>query len=327
MPIAPRPVRSILFVPGNRQDRMRKSLTMGADAVIFDLEGAVPRGELPEARKMVTQVVADAHAHAADGATGDGDSGGGVDSGGDGGGDSSARAAIFVRVGDARSGDRIRSDMEAAIGAGLAAIVLPQVADVTDVVQADELMTEIEAAAGVPVGQTVLVPLMETANAVRTAYEIATCSPRVAYMGSGISKRGDIARSIGYRATDAGLETLFMRSKVLIDVRAAGIFNPISGMWSVIEDLDGLRVFAEGTRDLGYDGMMVIHPSHIPVVNEVFTPTAEEVAEWQEVIDMMTEAQEHGIGVIRYKGAIVDEAHVLTAHQSLAFAARLGVTP
>lgn len=307
MPINPRPVRSILFVPGNREDRMRKSLLSGADAVIFDLEGAVPRNELGEARKMVSRVIADAAALGADG----------TENG----------AAIFVRVGDARSEDRIRADITAAMAPGLHAIVLPQVAEVADVVLAAGLMDEIEAAAGMPAGETILVPLMETANAVRTAYEIATCTPRVAYMGSGISKRGDIARSIGYRATDAGLETLFMRSKVLIDVRSAGIFNPISGMWSVIDDLDGLRAFAEGTRDLGYDGMMAIHPSHIPVINEVFTPTADDVAEWQEVIDLMTEAQQRGIGVVRYKGAIIDEAHVLTAQQSLAFAARLGIRP
>jgi citrate lyase subunit beta/citryl-CoA lyase len=294
----PRPIRSILFVPGNREDRMRKSLTVGADAVIYDLEGAVPRGELPEARKMVARVIADSDPEG---------------------------PAIFVRVGDSRSGDRIRADMGAAIAENCYGLLLPQVAGVDDVTFADKLIGELEEAAGVTSGHTILVPLMETANAVRTAYEIATCSPRIAYMGSGISKSGDIARSIGYRATPAGLETLFMRSKVLIDVRSAGIVNPISGMWSEIDDLEGLRRFSEFTRELGYDGMMAIHPSHIPVINEVFTPTAEEIAGWREVIEVMTEAQRNGVGAIRMHGTLVDEAHVLTAEQNLAFAERLGL--
>jgi citrate lyase subunit beta/citryl-CoA lyase len=205
-------MRSMLFVPANREDRMHKALASGADGVIFDLEGAVPRDELPEARKMVQRVIEQSDP--------DG-------------------AAIFVRVGDARSGDRIRADMAAALAEKLHGILLPQTAGRDDVIVADRLLDELEEAAGLPIGNTVLVPLLETANSIRTAYDIATCTPRVAYMGSGVSRQGDIVRSIGYRATMAGLETLYMREKVLIDMRSAGIAYPVSGMWTFLDDLDG----------------------------------------------------------------------------------------
>jgi citrate lyase subunit beta/citryl-CoA lyase len=291
-------MRSMLFVPANREDRMHKALRSGADGVIFDLEGAVPRPELPEAREMVRRVIE---------ASGPDD------------------PAIFVRVGDARSGDRIRADMQAALAPKLHGILLPQTAGVADVIVADRLLDELEPVAGVESGTTVLVPLMETANSIRTSYEIAVSTPRIAYMGAGVSRSGDIARSIGYRHTDEGLETLYLREKVLIDMRSAGIAYPVSGLWSIIDDLDGLRQFANFTRNLGYEGMSAIHPKHIPIINEVFTPTAEEIAHWQDVIDTLAKAHAEGLGAVRYEGGLIDEAHVLTAEQGLAFARKLGL--
>lgn len=292
MTIDPKPVRSLLFVPANREDRMRKSLTIGADAVVFDLESAIPRGEAEPARAMVRAVVASR----------EGD-----------------RPAIFVRVSEAGSPD-FAADLDAAMHPNLDGILLPQVCGVADVETAARALDERD-----PDGRVVLVPLVETANAVRTAYEIASSSPRVAYFGGGVSRDGDIARSIGYRWSPEGTETLFLRSKVLIDARAAGVFNPISGIWGIIDDLDGLRAFATRQRDLGYEGLMCIHPSHVPVIHEVFTPTADEIAHWQAVVAAMEQAEKQGLGAIRLDGRLIDVAHLHTARRNLARAERLGV--
>ena len=81
-----------------------------------------------------------------------------------------------------------------------------------------------------------------------------------------------------------GDESLFLRGKVLVDARAAGIRYPISGMWGgAVDDVDGLRAWATQLRDLGYYGMMLGERRHIPLVHEVFTPTAEEIGYWQEL--------------------------------------------
>src|ERR1700722_3273487 len=127
-------------------------------------------------------------------------------------------------------------------------------------------------------------------------------------MGGGTSRQGDLARSLGYQWTAGGTETLMMRSWVLMNVRAAGVAYPVSGMWSVLDDMDGLRAFAKQTRMLGYTGIMVINPSHVAVGNEVFTPTAAD-----------------GRGAIRFHGELLDEAHVKTAELGLALASRLSV--
>jgi len=213
----------------------------------------------------------------------------------------------------------------ASVHPNLTGILLPQVSGVADVRDAAAALEAAEAAAGVPIGSTVLLPLLETAAAVREAYDIACASPRVAYLGGGVSREGDIARAIGFEWTPEGTETLFLRSKVLVDARAAGIVNPITGIWGIVDDLDGLRAFAEQNRRLGYEGMMCIHPAHLPVLHDVFTPSAAEIERWQAVIAAMEEAEREGLGAIRLDGRLIDVAHVKTAHDQLERARRLGV--
>ena len=132
-----------------------KALASEADALTFDLESAIPRSELGAARKSVRRVL-----EAAD----------------------PTSPALFVRVSDARSSEQA-GDLAEIVGPGLYGILLPQVVGPEDVVQTDEALTRFEQEAGMPVGGIRIMPLVETANAVRTAFEIASASPRVAYMG------------------------------------------------------------------------------------------------------------------------------------------------
>src|SRR5438270_1295479 len=116
-------------------------------------------------------------------------------------------------------------------------------------------------------------------------------------MGGAVSRFGDIHQAVGYRWSAEGRETLFLRSKVLIDARAAGIRYPISGMWGgATDDVDGLRRWATELRDLGYFGMMLGAPAHVPVVNEIFSPTAAEIAYWTELDRLAAQAEADGTG-------------------------------
>jgi citrate lyase subunit beta / citryl-CoA lyase len=295
------PIRSLLFVPGNREDRIRKALVSEADAVVLDLESATPTGELEGARAICRRLIAEPAPAA-----------------------SARRPSIFVRVAEARSPEQSR-DLEAVVAAGLTGILLPQVTLPRDVIATDEALTRCEAAAGIALGRTRIMPLVESASAVRMAFEIASASPRVAYMGGATSRGGDLARSIGFRFSAEGRETLFLRSKVLVDVRAAGIPNPLSGLWGRVDDLEGLRAFAEESRDLGYEGLMTIHPKQVPIVNAIFSPSAEEIGEWRRILEAMEQAERAGQGAIRFEGHLVDAAHVTTARQQLDRARRLGL--
>jgi citrate lyase subunit beta / citryl-CoA lyase len=274
---------------------MRSALSSVADAVVFDLESAIPRGEASTARAAVRRVLDQTAPNAAE------------------------RPARFVRVSDVRSHD-LPADLDAAMHDTLTGILLPQVEGPADVEAVASMLDVLD-----PDGRVVLVPLVETASAVRLAFEVASASPRVAYFGGGVSRSGDIARAIGYRWTPEGHETLFLRSKVLVDARSAGIHNPITGIWGSVEDLDGLRAFAVQSRDLGYEGLMCIHPSHIPVIHEVFTPPATELREAVALLAAASDAAREGIGAFVLDGRLVDAAHVATANALLARARRLGL--
>ena len=291
------PVRSLLFVPGNRASWMAKAVASGADAVVFDLEGSLPPAEKEVGRRQVREVI-----DAAD-PTG---------------------PAVFVRVNDSFGG-LLAADLDLVVAEGLAGVLVPQVRGADEIQRLDEQLSVLEDQRGLAPGSILIDPLMETPQALYAAYQIATSTPRIAYMGSGISRRGDIARNMGYRWTPEGLETLYFRSKVLLEVRAAGVPNPLSGMWGEIADLDGLRALADQTRNLGYEGMMVIHPSHVAIVNEVFSPTPDDVQRWHDTIAALDAAQLDGRGAISLHGEVVDEAHVLTARHELAKAARFGL--
>ena len=112
-------------------------------------------------------------------------------------------------------------------------------------------------------------------------------------------------------------ETFVMRSKVLMDLRAAGSPNPVSGMWADIKDLSGLTAFAEQNRSIGYEGMLCIHPPHVPVINKAFTPTAADLERDWQLVEMMTKSVEAGHGATVFNGEMIDEAMAVTARRRL----------
>jgi citrate lyase subunit beta/citryl-CoA lyase len=304
-----RPLRTVLFAAGDNETAVAAGLRSGADSVVIDLEE--PRTpcteEVREQARRLTRDLLDTVTP-----------GPGV-------------PLIFTRVQPPSTGQTLK-DLRAVMGPSLFGILLPKVQHPADVHGADALLTCVEGDLGLPLGSTTIYPILETAQAIRQAYEIAVASPRVRYMGGAVSRFGDIHQAVGFRWSAEGTETLFLRSKALIDARAAGIRYPVSGMWGgAVDDVDGLRRWATHLRDLGYYGMMISHPEHVPLVHEVFSPTAEELAYWSDLDRLATEAEQSGGGRVLYgdanqsEGHVVHIAHVGSARQNLAWARALGV--
>ena len=223
-------------------------------------------------------------------------------------------------------------DLDAVLSPALRGILLPKIHGPEDVVAADALLLAAECEHGLEPGSLWIYPILETADALRLAYEIAMASPRVAYMGGAVSRFGDIHQAVGFTWTPGGRETHFLRSKVLIDARAAGIRYPISGMWGgATDDLEGLRRWARELREQGYYGMMLGAPEHVPHVHEIFTPTAEQIAYWSELVRLGDDAIRTGEGPVLYgdpnqgEGHQVHLAHVESARRNLEWARDLGV--
>ncbi|MFJ6112269.1 HpcH/HpaI aldolase/citrate lyase family protein [Dietzia maris] len=276
----------MLFIPGNRLQWLAKASATGADAVVVDLEDAVPGPEKSTARETLAKVL-------------DGPDRPGV--------------PVIVRV-NALGTDLFLRDIEALAGLGIVGVMVPKVESVADIAVVDRILSWFESRAHPPL---CVVPVLETAWAIRHAYEIAAASDRVAYMGGLSSKGGDVERAMGYRWSAEGGETLAMRSLALLDARAAGVWNPLTGLWSDVDDLDGLRKFAVASRNLGYEGLTVIHPSHVPVVNEVFTPTSDELEHDLALVRAMEIAARQGQGAVRFHGHMIDEAMAATSRERL----------
>jgi citrate lyase subunit beta/citryl-CoA lyase len=234
------------------------------------------------------------------------------------------KPTLTVRVNRLETG-LTGGDLEAITCPQLYCVLLPKVESAADVVEVDNLLSHFERKVGMEVGTIFIDPGMETATSIRLAYEIASASPRVAHMGGSGGKGGDTARSIGFEWTQEGLETLYLKSKVLIDARSAGVPYPMSGGWMDIHNLDGLRALAIQLKQLGYTGMHLIHPSHVPVVNKVFSPSPEDVKHWQGLITAMEEMRATGGAAVTFDGDMVDIAHEETARTMLAVAKEMGV--
>jgi citrate lyase subunit beta/citryl-CoA lyase len=267
------------------------ALKSEADALILDLEDSVPPDAKASARESVVHFLRKNR--------------GGVD-----------RPSLLVRV-NAIDEPNFFDDVVAVVAAGAAGIVVPKVETVDDIVATDRLLGWLETQAGRPVGGTLICPILETARAIWSAYELGRASRRIAYMGGWTARGADVERAIGYRTSRGAEETVPLRAYVLMAARAAGVPNPIVGLWTDIKDLEGLRAFALQGRGLGYDGMVVIHPSHVAIANEIFGTTEAELQRYERLLEAMQEAETRGSAAVMFDGHMVDIATLETARERL----------
>jgi citrate lyase subunit beta/citryl-CoA lyase len=231
---------------------------------------------------------------------------------------------VLVKVNPVGSDD-LDADLRAIVRPGLAGIILPKVQSPDDVRCVDALLEEAESRQGLEIGSVEIVVLVETPAAAVRAFEIASSSSRVATLAVGTAANGDMARELGFRWTRGGLERLYLRSKIVLDARAAGRAFPFDGVWGDIADIDGLVEEAEVARQLGYRGKLVVHPKHVEPVNRVFTPSAEEVSSQRRLLAAFDQALADGDAAVVVDGQLVDYAMAATARDLLELAERVGV--
>ena len=290
MTISMTPIRSFLFVPGNKASWIEKSVTAGADALILDLEDSVPPAQKAEAREIVKSKLAWLFEQ---------------------------KQRAWVRIN--RSPHLYDfEDILAVVGPHLEGIVVSKPVGPEDIDTVSAMLSEAESRNGVPVGNTRVVPLLETARALQFAYEIALRDRVPAIVGA-TAKNADVARALDTVWSTEGRETLYLKSRVVMAARAAGKL-PIGGVWQQVRDLEGLRASAERDRALGMSGELLLHPSNVPTVNEVYSPSPAQVAYYDGMIAALDAAQAEGRASCIYDGEHIDIAHVKTAREIIALA-------
>jgi citrate lyase subunit beta/citryl-CoA lyase len=284
-----------LFVPGNKPDWVEKAWRSNPDGVIVDLEDAVPYAEKERARDAVHQVL-----------------------------ERCGSGKYFcVRI-NSLSSKMAFDDLEAVVHPNLNAVMLPKVSKNEEIAQIDAYLSILENKTMIAQKSISLPLLLETALGMRHAYDIAVSNSRVDTILMSAGPGGDAQRAIGYRWSKTGLETLFLRSKIVLDARAAGVV-PLINSWYDIKDTKGLSSDAILNRSLGYTGMAVIHPGHVKIVNDLFTPNAEEIKFYKGLIQAFEEAEKNGNATAVYEGDMVDYAMAKTAKQYIEFAKSFGI--
>jgi citrate lyase subunit beta/citryl-CoA lyase len=291
-----RPTRSLLFVPGHKPAWMEKAIKYGADVLILDLEDSVPDNEKVAARPLVKGALKSL---------------------------STQGQVCNVRVNGFATGLTF-DDLEGILCPELNGVALPKVETVEDMKTLDTMLTILERRHHIAVSTINTSLGIETAKALRNSYDIVTSCARVTGLSLACGPGGDASRSMGYIWSKEGTETLYLRSKAVLEARAAGIPYPTVSSWWDIKDTEGLRKDAFFNRSLGFRGQTVMHPTHVPIVNEVFTPSSEEIAFYKGLIETFEEAERKGSAAVVYQGDMIDYAMVKTAREMLAFAESIG---
>jgi citrate lyase subunit beta / citryl-CoA lyase len=281
------PLRTLLFVPGNKPHMLDKAQTSTADAVILDLEGGVPPAEKEAARAAVRQA---------------------LEQGGFG-------PQVILRINAFRTGLG-EDDLRAAFGLNVDAVCMPKAEAVTEVLRLAPLLTELEQEHGREVASVDMLLMIESARGLLHAYEMASVCWRVRALCLGGE---DLARDLGATRTPEGQELIYARSQLVLAARAAGI-AAIDTIWTDLDDLQGLEDEAHRVRHLGYSGKLIIHPSQIEPVHQGFAPTREEVNHAHRVIQAFEAASLRGNGVIVLDGQMIDAPVVARAREILALA-------
>jgi citrate lyase subunit beta/citryl-CoA lyase len=292
-------IRSLVFVPAHDAERIRQVAANGMDAICLDLEDLTPRPDKEAARRLFPSIASELVA---------------------------LGTTVFART-NGLAGGAAAADLEAIVCPELHCVSIPKTEGPDEVTEFCAILAEVEARKGLPDGYTLVRPIIETAMGVRCAFEIAAASPRVTYMG-GVAGGwwGDLSSSLGYIPTPTGEETGYVRSKVLVDVRAAGVPFPIGGGMTSSSEVDVARAFALENKQLGYNGVHCpAGAAVVAAVNEVFTPTAEEIEGWLRLIPELEQAEREGITATRVGGTTLDLAGLVKVRQQLDLARRLGL--
>ncbi|WP_442755470.1 HpcH/HpaI aldolase/citrate lyase family protein [Methylocystis sp. JAN1] len=277
--------RSVLAMPGSNARALEKGKSLPADVLMFELEDGVAEAAKTTAREQVAAAV----------------SGGGY-------GD----RQIVARV-NARGSEWYKPDIAAIAPAGPDAIVIPKVNSRDDILKAAADIV----AAGAPL-KTRLWAMIETPRAIFDIEKIASAADDpAARLEVLVLGPNDIAKSTRARLTPGRPALVSWLSAGVLAARVHDI-EIIDGIYNDFNDEAGLRREAEQGRDMGFDGKMLIHPSQIGPVNEIFAPSPEEIDFARRIIAIFDEPENAERGVVQIDGKMVERLHLDIARRTLA---------
>lgn len=284
--------RALLYMPGNDLRKIQKALTLNVDCICMDLEDGVATNRKAEARQTIASALQELNF---------------------------GRSERLARINRVGSGLEVE-DLEAVLPARPDGIVVPKIETAGEVRWVDEQIGRVERSAGWPENSIALIIQAETARGVVNLAQTCAASPRTQAVIFGAE---DLAGDMGIVRTKEGWEVFYARSAVVTHAAAFGL-QAIDMVYVDFHDAQGLRREAlEGAR-MGYAGKQIIHPNQVEIVQEAFTPSAEEIEKASRLMEAYEAHQASGRGTFAWEGKMVDAPVVKAAGQVLARARAAG---
>jgi len=266
--------RTLMFVPGNQEKRIEKARTVPADALILDLEDSVPETEKGTARNIVSASIQKLASEGLD---------------------------IFVRV-NSLSTPHCTIDIKAVVKKGLKGICLPKSESANDIHKAEAMIAEVEREIGIGEGSIGILALVETPKGIINAYQIAAASQRIIGITFGAE---DFSLEMGVNRTKEGYEIEYPRMAIAVACHAASV-QAVDCVFTDVKDNEGLEAETKRIKQLGFQGKLVIHPDQVNPVNQIFTPSPEEIDHARKIVESFEKAVAQGSASVSVDGKMVD---------------------
>lgn len=283
-------LKSLLFVPGDSEKKLAKAETTGADALILDLEDAVSQDRLPVARGLVLDYL-QAHGR--------------------------QHQEVWVRINPLNTSFAL-PDLVAVMAGQPDGIVLPKPLNASDVLKLDHFLSALEEREGIKAGHTRILPVAtEVAGALFSLNTYAGCSARLAGLTWGAE---DLATSVGAstnKKDNGEFDDTFLlaRSLCLLAAAHAGV-QAIDTLSVDFRNTESLQADVQRARRQGFSGKLAIHPDQVPIINQGFKPSTQELQQAQRIVDAFAQAQ--GAGAVQLDGKMIDKPHLTHALRMLA---------
>lgn len=258
-------MRSLMFVPAHNQKLLDSSLRRDADILLLDIEDSVPVVDKQVARENIKEFVTRPEAQG---------------------------KLVYPRVNDRESGELLKDLYQLTIP-GISGFMYPKSTKEEDVYFVGKLLETIEYEKNIPIGTFKLIPLIETAGAIVNIKEICTACTRVIAVAFGCE---DYVTDLGGKHDEQGMSIFYARNAIVNAARAAGI-QPIDTVHIKVHDLEDLERNLILSKNLGFEGMLVLNPKELPLVNQYFSPSEDEIAWAKEMVQLTEEAKAEGKGV------------------------------
>jgi citrate lyase subunit beta/citryl-CoA lyase len=284
-------IRSFLFVPGDSERKLEKAGGVGADAIIVDLEDSVAAENRPRARELAREFI-------------------------------TGRDDAWLRINPIDS-DLAVADLQAVMPGAPSGIVLPKARSADDATRLATRLDELESHYGIPAGQTRILPLCtERPRALFSLDSYVGATPRLAGLTWGAE---DLSAAVGARLSrdqeGRWLPPYELARSLCLFAAAAAEVPAIDTVYTDFRDAAGLAAYASRAARDGFTGMLAIHPAQVAMINDAFSPSADEVRRAERIVALFRDSP--GAGTLALDGEMIDKPHLVQARRIIALAGKL----